>query len=399
MPALRKVRGVHTPRLTQRGLRRTIRPVTPPARNARCAFARAAFFVAMGVVGCGGEIGLDDGAGGDGAVDGVGDGSAGDAIAVGDGARDVPDLDAALACAVGGVRGVCLPVTMCTGDRAPTPGFCPGPVDVQCCTTRRADASMDAPTDARADAGGDAAADGPPTDGGRCDPMAMPLPNRDFTEAPGDVGCPNGMARIGTFCVDRYEAMLALVNTDGTLSPWSPYFNPGTRRMRAFSIRGVVPQGYINGVQAQAACRDAGKRLCLDAEWLRACRGPSNTVYPYGGTRMPGVCNDARSMHPAVEYFGTTASWIYSMIDNACLNQLPASLARSGDRTGCVTVEGAFDMMGNLHEWTAEPAGTFRGGFYVDTRINGDGCLYATTAHDTSHSDYSTGFRCCADAR
>lgn len=33
----------------------------------------------------------------------------------------------------------------------------------------------------------------------------------------------------------------------------------------------------------------------------------------------------------------------------------------------------------------------------VDTRLNGAGCLYATTAHDVSHADYSTGFRCCAD--
>jgi hypothetical protein len=53
--------------------------------------------------------------------------------------------------------------------------------------------------------------------------------------------------------------------------------------------------------------------------------------------------------------------------------------------------------VGNLHEWTADPAGTFRGGFYVDTKLNGPGCLYATTAHDSSHWDYSTGFRCCAD--
>lgn len=55
-------------------------------------------------------------------------------------------------------------------------------------------------------------------------------------------------------------------------------------------------------------------------------------------------------------------------------------------------------MMGNLHEWTADPAGTFRGGFYVDTLLNGPGCLYKTTAHDIHHWDYSTGFRCCADA-
>ena len=32
------------------------------------------------------------------------------------------------------------------------------------------------------------------------------------------------------------------------------------------------------------------------------------------------------------------------------------------------------------------------------TVINGDGCLYDTPHHNTSYSDYSTGFRCCKDA-
>jgi hypothetical protein len=53
--------------------------------------------------------------------------------------------------------------------------------------------------------------------------------------------------------------------------------------------------------------------------------------------------------------------------------------------------------MGNLHEWIADPRGTFKGAFYVDTVINGDGCRYTTTAHNNQYWDYSTGFRCCAD--
>lgn len=112
---------------------------------------------------------------------------------------------------------------------------------------------------------------------------------------------------------------------------------------------------------------------------------------------MDGVCNDARAVHPAVERFGTSASWIFSRLDDACISQLPDSLARTGSHAGCVTPEGVFDLMGNLHEWTADPAGTFRGGYYVDTYRNGEGCLYRTTAHSMGHWDYSTGFRCCAD--
>ena len=41
--------------------------------------------------------------------------------------------------------------------------------------------------------------------------------------------------------------------------------------------------------------------------------------------------------------------------------------------------------------------GTFRGGYYMDTTKNGEGCSYRTTAHDFAYHDYSTGFRCCMD--
>jgi sulfatase modifying factor 1 len=102
-------------------------------------------------------------------------------------------------------------------------------------------------------------------------------------------------------------------------------------------------------------------------------------------------------VHPAVEYFGTTDSWIYSELGNACIDQLPDSLAPTGNHAQCVTAEGVYDMVGNLHEWTADEQGTFRGGYYLDTETLGPGCDYAATGHDRRYSDYSTGFRCCAD--
>jgi formylglycine-generating enzyme required for sulfatase activity len=200
------------------------------------------------------------------------------------------------------------------------------------------------------------------------------------------------MARVATFCIDRFEATLI----EGG-APWSPYASPAGHTVRAVSLRGAVPQGYISQLDAAAACANASKRLCADTEWLRACQGAAGTTYPYGNTREPGSCNDARVVHPAVELYGTTDSWIYAHLDSPCLNQEPNGLAATGSHAGCVTAEGVFDMMGNLHEWTADPAGTFRGGDYVDTVTNGNGCLYTTTAHAVTFWDYSTGFRCCAD--
>ena len=275
-------------------------------------------------------------------------------------------VESAPACSAGGIPGACLDTSLCYGSRAPTAGQCGGPANIECCTPRIAIA---------------------------CDPDTVPEPNACLTEEPGDPGCPDGMALVDTFCVDRFEAALV----DATGAPWSPYFPPTGQSVRAVSLRGGVPQAYISQLQATAACDAAGKRLCTDTEWLRACQGPTGTTYPYGDTRQPGVCNDARAVHPAVELYGTSDAWIFSHLDSPCLNQEANGLAATGAHVGCVTSEGAFDMMGNLHEWTADPAGTFRGGYYVDTVENGNGCLYATTAHDTSYSDYSTGFRCCAD--
>lgn len=271
-------------------------------------------------------------------------------------------------CQVTGAAGVCIDIDKCTSGGVAIPGYCPGPFEIKCCVH----------------------------DEVTCDPSSQVLPNGGLAEAPGSGGCPAGMLRAGSFCVDRFEASLETL--DG--KPWSPYFNPGDSEVRARSIEGAVPQGYINAIQAAAACANAGKRLCTDDEWLRACRGPKMSTYPYGDDDgyKPGTCNDARSEHPAIEYFGTADDWIWSELGNACVSQLPASLDRTGENPGCVSADGAYDMMGNLHEWTAAPDGTFRGGYYVDTTLNGPGCLYKTTAHNTAYWDYSTGFRCCADA-
>jgi hypothetical protein len=334
--------------------------------------ASALLAAAVHFAACSGDSGGEEsfagafGTGGEG-MGGAGGGAEASAVGSDGGAMGGAGGQIGIPCDVNGTAGVCIDVSDCTGDYAPTPGFCPGPANIQCCA---------------------------PLTAGQCDENTMPQPNAGLVEAPGIGGCPQGMIPVDTFCIDRVEASLVYVATD---APFSPYFNPGNENVRAVAVEGAVPQGYITGIQADDACILSGKRLCTDQEWLRACRGPDSQTYPYGNTPLSGACNDERSVHPAVEYFGTSDAWIYSELGNPCLNQLPDALDPTGSRAACVTTEGAFDMMGNLHEWTADPAGTFRGGFYVDTKLNGPGCLYATTAHDTQHWDYSTGFRCCAD--
>jgi hypothetical protein len=238
--------------------------------------------------------------------------------------------------------------------------------------------------------------------GKTCDPHELVRPNagKDVREPPGLGGCPAGMAPIKSkpgACIDRWEAHVVELLDDDTEHTWSPYFNPGTLRMRAKSAPNAVPQAYISQVQSVTACKNAGKRLCKDDEWIAACRSTNNTRFPYGNDEKRGTCNDHRDKHPAMQYLESHDLSVFTKLEHPCINQVTDSLLPGGTKKECVTPEGVFDIVGNLHEWTADPSGHFRGGYYVDTWLNGHGCDYLTTAHEARYWDYSTGFRCCAD--
>ncbi len=224
------------------------------------------------------------------------------------------------------------------------------------------------------------------------------------------IRCPEAMALIALggppYCIDDYEASLVEVLPGNEERPW-PYYSavPADVDVRAVSRAGVYPQGYISGVRARAACERSGKRLCRPMEWRAACMGPRGTTFPYGDARVIGRCNDngrngMRLLNPWLDD-KPEHQWMWGYAGNMVdprLNQLDGTLARTGEHGGCTNGYGVFDMVGNLHEWVADPDGTFQGGFYLDTHINGDGCYYRTTFHPMSYFDYSTGFRCCADA-
>ena len=237
-----------------------------------------------------------------------------------------------------------------------------------------------------------------------CDPHELVRPNagKDLREPPGIGGCPPAMAPIpgkAGVCIDRWEAHTVEILEDGTEHTWSPYFNPGTIRVRAKSAPGAVPQGYISQVQSNEACKLAKKRLCRDDEWVSACRGSNGTPFPYGKDERLGTCNDHRDQHPATQYLESTNLSVFAKLQHPCINQVADSLMTAGAKKDCKTPEGVYDIVGNLHEWTADPSGHFRGGYYVDTRKNGHGCDYVTTVHEAQYWDYSSGFRCCADAK
>ena len=235
--------------------------------------------------------------------------------------------------------------------------------------------------------------------------------------------CPPDMADAGGVCVDRYEAHLVVAVSSSEFRPHPHYERPpGVGRYEARSERGAMPQAYISRIEAALACENAGKRLCSVREWYRACRGRSDTTYPYGPRFEKGRCNVGRP-HLLTKYFGANPmSWSYEHHFNSPkLNQEPGFLLPAGERAGCKSDFGVHDMVGNLHEWVADKVdaslaeklplnpgirralprsaghGVFMGGFFSTTDEHGSGCNFVTAAHEPAYHDYSTGFRCCRD--
>jgi formylglycine-generating enzyme required for sulfatase activity len=204
---------------------------------------------------------------------------------------------------------------------------------------------------------------------------------------------------LPAYCIDRYEGSLAEITPEGE-QHFSPYEMVKGRHVRAISRAGVVPQGYISRNEAEVACKASHKRLCSEDEWTTACRGKRPTAFPYGDDRKPGYCNDDGTS-PLATYYPALddAAHGFDAMNDPRLNALPGTLSATGHHPHCKSSWGTFDMVGNVHEWIDDPAGTFLGGYYLDTHLNGDGCAYKTVAHDADYHDYSTGFRCCADAK
>ena len=131
--------------------------------------------------------------------------------------------------------------------------------------------------------------------------------------APGDV-----MVRVGSVCIDRYEASLWDARTGGSqITGAIPCLENGQNctNIYARSVAGVEPVDDITWFQAQQALINSGKRLPTSAEWQGAVAGtPDGT-----GCNVSG-----------------------------------GSIAHTGANAFCVSNHGAYDMVGNLFEMVAD---------------------------------------------
>jgi uncharacterized repeat protein (TIGR01451 family) len=201
-----------------------------------------------------------------------------------------------------------------------------------------------------------------------------------------DEGAPDAIVEVRDasdtllFRIDAYEAS----RPDATAS------SGGIMSHRACSSPLVLPWSTVTQTQAAAACAAAGKRLCTAAEWQLACAGNSGQRYPYGATYQPNACNgndyDPDCAAPDDDLAQVTGA------AHGC----PSKPAQSA----CVSEFGAFDLSGNLKEWTSTAAtpGVFqvRGGGF-DSPAGGLACDFTFVSMNSSFAFANLGFRCCQD--
>ena len=147
---------------------------------------------------------------------------------------------------------------------------------------------------------------------------------------------------------------------------------------------GAIPTTNVSQAEAVRLCEGAGKRLCSELEWERACKGPDNARYDYGPTYDAKACGggqpaDVAARHP------------------------------SGDKAACRSGFGAREMHGGAWEWTDSPwsrtatghkeapYGALRGGDDAFGELV-TRCAFARGMATASRSP-SVGFRCCQGPR
>ncbi len=186
--------------------------------------------------------------------------------------------------------------------------------------------------------------------------------------------CPDDMVLAGSFCVDRYEAP---------------------------NKKGEKPLRMQSSQDGDKFCRERGKHLCTEDEWLRACGGKGGRPFPYGNKYRPGACNDTGEFRsPSWRLLG---QWPHpaAAAESERLDQSEPS----GARPECVSDEGVFDLTGNVGEWVRRTRenetnyshvvkGCFWGKCFRPPHQ--PSCEYVNFAHPAGFRSYELGFRCCA---
>jgi formylglycine-generating enzyme required for sulfatase activity len=192
---------------------------------------------------------------------------------------------------------------------------------------------------------------------------------------------------LGAYYIDKYEATNSqyaqcvssgkcVTPSDTILATYNYYGNPQYDKF---------PVVWVNSDMVKAYCNWRGARLPTEAEWEKAARGTDGRIYPWGNT----VDNVIRAnTYGAEDGYEITS---------------PVGVFPEG-----VSPYGAYDMAGNVWEWTSElftntSAPYCRAGCtYPITKgsswVYGDLTVFDNSSAGERGSRFDLGIRCARDA-
>jgi hypothetical protein len=159
--------------------------------------------------------------------------------------------------------------------------------------------------------------------------------------------CPDDMVSVenGPFCIDRYE--------------WP-------------NKKGQTPLTGLSREDAAKKCSETGKYLCGKNEWQVACSNGKKKYYPHSNSPDEQNCN---------------------VIGN---KEYKNVIAPSGVFSDCASPAGAYDMNGNVAEWTSGSDGgnayVYGGSWHNDIA---DASCSSNLSLNPKTGYFYVGFRCC----